>query len=142
MTKFLETLLSKLLDFLNVGRLITIVVPGVIVSFCVLMFAGQLLAPLRPAQTALKEQAAAKTAPAIPAKIDKYSLFQAQVKIDFKRATSHIPIIVFFTIMLGILLYELGFGVLSWFPLPLLIKKPGAFWKYEIGRHTSELQSQ
>ena len=157
MTKFLETFLNRLIDFLNFGRLITIVVPGVIVSFCVLMFAGQLLAPLRPAQTAAKEQAAdtkiaeqhatsanaakmeksdkqektpANQTPANPVKIDKHSLFQAQVKIDFKRANSHIFIIVFFTIVLGILLYELSFGVLSWFPLPLLIKKPGAFWKF------------
>jgi|GEM_PF-2492309 hypothetical protein len=129
MAKFLETFLSKLLDFLNFGRLITIVVPGVILSFCVIMFTGQLLFPekvIAPKEKSVAVKAdkgnPAKSgdqavAPDTAAKPDEGILFQKQLSKDFNLVTQHLWIVVFFTIILGILVYEMAYGLLSIFPL-------------------------
>jgi len=131
MVKFLETFLNKLLDFLNVGRLITIIVPGVIVSFCLLMLASQLLFPMQTGETpAVKAEAGAgikantpagKDAQQRPAerkdgkKEEAGGLFQKQVSSDFLRTSNHVPLMVFFTLVIGLMLYEVGYKVLQCF---------------------------
>jgi hypothetical protein len=130
MTKFLETFLNKLLDFLNVGRLITIVVPGVIISFCVIMFAGQVFFSdkgnaAQPNKAAVKSAKNSQPQPIesapVPdaAKPDKEALFQKQLSKDFSWTAKHLALIVFFTMILGILIFETGYGLLSFFPLSL-----------------------
>jgi hypothetical protein len=127
MVKFLDTFLNKLLDFLNFGRLITIIIPGAIVSFCLLMFASQILFPERMSAPQegvttssavggnASERPAAKpgvTRKNIATTADKESLFQKQLSEDYGRANEHLYLIVFFTLALGFMLYELGYGIL------------------------------
>lgn len=145
MAKFFEGLANKLLDFLNFGRLITIFVPGLIVALCVSMLVSQMIWPTEksPApvvkvttkdsketileskkneaskketetitttkDSAYKENADQKTA-------DKKVFFSKQVSEDYHRVYNNPFAVGLLTIVLGLIIYEIGFRIFLYFP--------------------------
>lgn len=164
MADFLKAISDKFLDFFNIGRAISIFIPGVLVSFAFLMLLSLVVFPPKNMVTtsALKEPAAAPTskpaamsnteagsAPgksmqhqttsaaagkvaAAPAVIQKASTpavpapaksttpqenLGGQIAKDFSRVASHYWVVVFLSLVLGIILYEVGNAIIGLKPV-------------------------
>ena len=152
MVDFLKTLVDKFLDFFNVGRAISILLPGVLVAFVLLMLLSlavfspgdadikkdtttaqkSILAPatsskavqkivtltnhtsLKPAKatTGAASWKKAEAPPKVPPPIPKSDLtlkpLGARIADDFNRVSNHYWVVMLVSLIIGILLYEIG----------------------------------
>ena len=144
MAKFFETLMNKFFDFFNFGRFITIIVPGLIIALCVSMLVSQTIWPAErkadpPPVTKVKTTVTTTTEskdketstkketttivkdtayeePTSRKAFDPKALFKKQVAEDFQRVSGNFLLVVLLTVVIGLIIYEVGFRVLLHFP--------------------------
>jgi len=128
MISFFQTLVNKLLDFTNFGRLITIFIPGLITSFCIAMFFSLLIFSsshsvkqpvyqkvfsnnvedsLRFAIKTLEDVQNAKTSN------EAQRLFASQISSDLHRVSNNYGLLILLAIVIGLIMYEIGYKVLG-----------------------------
>jgi hypothetical protein len=157
MADFLKTISDKFLDFFNIGRAISIFIPGMLVSFALLMLLSLVIFPPRNVATTsapndqkiaakpvttntaassasvktVQHQATTVTAgianaalrkpqkanPPTPPAAAKQPASQDslgdQIGKDFGRVARHYWVVVFLSLVLGIILYEVGNAIIG-----------------------------
>lgn len=127
MVDFLKSLTDKFLDFFNIGRAISILIPGALVAFVLLMLLSLAVFPSGGVSTPTptkKEVSVAELAAHVPAvakpeaKIANSQAgvkspeilcsLSAQIAGDFLRVTKHYWVVLLMALVIGILLYEVG----------------------------------
>lgn len=149
MADFLKAITDKFLDFFNIGRAVSIFIPGALVSFAILMLLSLMFFPPRitldqaiapeatieqkstaksndGASTSTKNKNAKplptttrKVAEPVPAtapterRPTSGEIMSKQITADFDRVSAHYWIVALFSLVIGIMLYEVGNNIIG-----------------------------
>lgn len=125
MAKFLENLSTKFFDFFNFGRFLTIIVPGMIVAFCLAMLLSQIVFPI--VLVYQEDDAEVKHESNIQSVVQYHShseikknteeeisfKLEKQVTGDFERVTSNFLPLLLATIVIGMILNEISYSCIK-----------------------------
>ena len=118
MAEFLKVMTEKFLDFFNIGRAVSIFIPGALVSFALLMLLSLVFFPARDEPSSVPASAAGASAAGqgrdsiqsngAHEKQGPREALGRQLASDFGRVASHYWIVALLSLITGILLYETG----------------------------------